>query len=134
MTAANDCDLVRVYVTTPPLAPQNIADDSVKSNQTFNVVVEAEAGSALFAIGGPYKLQYSITDINNATAVTTANQGGTFGDANWPTPKMEFVFPPVAAQGAGKQDHVYDVTGVVSANQADPIVEFAKNEFIIIKP
>jgi hypothetical protein len=131
MTATNDCDLVRVF-TRRAAAGSVIADQTIKSNEAFQVVMQAEAGQALFNNGGPYRLNVVVRDLTDGTTVNAATQAGNFGDANWPGLAMQFAFPAIAAQGAGKQDHIYQATVVSTAGAVDPIVAFAESDLLII--
>jgi hypothetical protein len=134
MTAANDVELVRVYVTTDPATPQRIADQTVKSNQQFAVVIEAEAGQSLHQNGGPYNFSMVVRDLTDGSTVANATQAGTFGDANWPGFKTEFLFPNIPPQGA-RQGHLCEVIGVLTAGNVNQNVDFARGElFIITRP
>lgn len=129
MTAANDCELVRVF-SRP--AGSVIADQTIKSNEAFEVVMQAEAGQTIFNLGGPYRLNLVVRDLTDGTTVNAAAQPGSFGDANWPTLAMQFAFPAIPAQGAGKQDHIYQAIVVATAGNVDPIVGFAESDLLVI--
>lgn len=129
MTAANDCELVRVFTRA---GGSLIADQTIKSNQPFEVVMQAEAGQTLFNTGGPYRLNLVVRDLTDGTTVNAATQAGTFGDANWIALGMEFAFPAIPAQGAGKQDHIYQAIVVATAGNVDPIVGFAESDLLVI--
>jgi hypothetical protein len=113
MTAANDCELVRVF-TRRAAAGSTIADETIKSNEAFRVVLQAEAGETLHNNGGPYRLILVVKDETAGTSVNTATH--------------------VPAQGAAKQDHIYRAIAVVRAGNVDPIVAFAESELFIITP
>lgn len=133
MTGTNDCELTRVYTSLAP-PPNSISDETIKSNQDFRVVIDAEAGSALFNLAGSYLLKIDVVDLTDSVPVNSQQQAGTFGDANWPALTIEFPFT-VGAQGATKENHVYEVVAVVTAGGADPIVDFERSDlFIITKP
>jgi hypothetical protein len=135
MTAANDVELVRVYITTDPGTPQRIADQTVGDDQPFAVVLEAEAGQTLHQNGGPYGFSMVARDLTDGTTITSATQNGSFGDGNWPNLKTEFLFPNVPAQGAGKRGHVCEVIAVLTAGSVNQNVDFARSDpFIITKP
>jgi hypothetical protein len=131
MTAANDCELVRVF-TRRASAGSTIADQTIKSDEAFDVVLQAEAGQTLFNIGGPYKLNLVVRDLTDGATVNAASQAGNFGDANWPDLAMQFAFPSVPAQGAAKEDHIYQALVVATAGNADPIVGFAESDLMVI--
>jgi hypothetical protein len=135
MTSFNDCELVRVFVrsATPGSA---IADDTIKHDQPFQLVVQAEAGDAIYGNGGPYRFAAVVTDLHNpATPVATPNLSGTFRDAHWNSPAIEIVLATLPAQGPTKDDHIYRATVVMVVGQANPIVDFAEsNPFAITQP
>ena len=132
MPSANQCELSRVYVRN---SGGQVSEESIKDNASFDVVLDAEAGQALFNNGGAYKLIMVLTDLTG-DYVTYANNAltGTFGDANWPSPVLSFPFtlPPV---GPGRDDHVFQAMGVLSAGMSDPIVDTEQSDvFIITQP
>jgi hypothetical protein len=131
MTSPNDCELVRVF---PRSVGGAIADETIKSDEAFQVVLEAEVGETLFGDGGPYSLSLVVRDESAGVVVNNANQTGLFGDANWPDLAMEFVFPDIPAQGAANEDHIYRAIAVVRARRLDPIVSFAESELFVITP
>jgi hypothetical protein len=131
MTAANDCELVRVF---PRSVGGDIADETIKSNEAFQVVLEAEAGQTLFDNGGPYSLSLVVRDESAGVVVNNANQAGSFQDLNWSDLAMEFVFPDIPAQGAANVDHIYRAIAVIRAGVANPIVSFAESELFVITP
>jgi hypothetical protein len=116
-------------------AGNSIADQTIKSNEAFDVVIQAEAGETLHNLGGPYKLSLIVRDLsNNGNNVNQNSQTGNFGDANWPNLDMEYSFN-VPAQGNAKKDHIYQAIVVLTAGNVNPIVGFAESDlFVITKP
>jgi hypothetical protein len=131
MPNTNECELSRVYVrNTGGL----VSEESIKDSASFEVVLEAEAGQALFNNGGAYKLLMVLTDLTNDYITFNTNSvSGTFGDANWPGPVLQFPFA-VPATGSGRDDHVFQAMGVVSAGKNDPIVDTEQSDVFIITP
>jgi hypothetical protein len=131
MPSANECELSRVYVrNTGGL----VGEESIKDNVNFEVVLEAEAGQTLHNGGGPYKLILVVTDFtNDYITYDTQTKAGTFGDATWPNLPVQFAFT-VPATGAGRDDHVFQAIGVVTAGLADPIVDTEFSDVFIITP
>ena len=132
MPSANECELSRVYVRN---SGGQVSEESIKDNASFDVVLEAEVGQALFNNGGAYTLNMVLTDLTN-NYLTFANKrvNGTFGDVNWPSPVLSFPFalPPV---GSGLDDHVFQAMGVLSAGKSDPIVDTEQSDvFLITQP
>jgi len=135
MTSFKDSELVRVFVR-PATAGSVIADDTIKDNQPFQLVAQVEAGDALFGSGGPYRFAAVVTDLHNPAApVATPSLSGSFQDSNWNSPSKEIVLATLPAQGATKDDHIYQATLVMVIGQTNPIVEFAEsNLFVITQP
>ena len=132
MPSANQCELSRVYVRN---SGGQVSEESIKDNASFDVVLEAEAGQALFNNGGAYKLIMVLTDLTGDYITFATNTlSGTFGDANWPNPVLSFPFtlPPT---GSGREDHLFQAMGVLSAGKSDPIVDTEQSDiFIITQP
>jgi hypothetical protein len=127
----NQAILARVYATETGGA---IEEEALRSDQAFDIVVEAEAGNNVFNAGGAYKLQMVLTDYTqNMTTANLQNLNGTFGDAGWPAQELQhrFVIP---AQGAGRNDHAYRAFAVLQVGNIDPIVDFEEGEVFVITP
>lgn len=129
MTATNDCELVRVFTR---LVGGAIADQTIKSNEPFQVVVQNEVGQGLFDTAGKYKLAVVVRDLTDGTIVQNAIQTGDFQDVNWKSLSMEFAFPTIPAQGAAKVDHIYQAIAVTTAGATNPIVGFLESDLLII--
>lgn len=132
MPSANECELSRVYVRNPGGL---VSEEAIKDNVNFEVVLEAEAGQTLFNNGGPYKLILVVTDFtNDYITYNTQTVTGLFGDATWPSLPVQVPFT-VPAGGPGRDDHVFQAIGVVSAGTADPIVDTEFSDvFLITQP
>lgn len=133
MTADNDVELVRIF---PRLtgAAGGIMDQTIKSTEQFQIGIEAEAGQTLFNNGGPFVISAVVQDLNDNSNVVVVQQTGNFGAAPWNNQRLDFVFPPIAAQGAAKQDHIYQAVVVLRAGVGNPIVEFAESPMFVITP
>jgi len=132
MPSANDCELSRVYVRNNGGL---VSEESIKDNVSFDVVLEAEAGQTLFNGGGAYKLIMVVTDFTaDYTTYATNTVSGNFGDANWPNPVLSYPFT-LAPAGPGRDDHVLQAMGVLSAGRNDPSVDTEQSDlFIITQP
>jgi hypothetical protein len=129
----NQAILARVYATETGGA---IEEEALRSDQPFDIVVEAEAGNNVFNAGGTYKVQMVLTDYTqNMTTANTQTISGTFGpaDANWTAQELQhrFVIP---AQGAARNDHAYRAFAVLQVGNVDPIVDFEEGEVFVITP
>jgi len=131
MPNANGCELVRVFTRR---VGSPIADDTIKSNEAFQVVLQAEVGQALHNTGGAYNLSIVVKDETAGNIINNAAQAGNFKDVNWPNLDLEFAFPNIAAQGAAKQDHLYRVIAVLRAGAGDPIMDWAETYLLITPP
>lgn len=90
MAAPNDAELLKMFIRVPPdLRAQNY----VSSDAEFEVVIHAEVGIALLAMGMIYKILVIVRDLTDGTTVTTINRQGICGDANWPTQSVSHPFP-----------------------------------------
>jgi hypothetical protein len=129
MPNTNGAIIARVKVTA---TNGTIEEETIPSNAAFDVVVEAEAGSNVFNSNQSYKLQMVLTDYTaNFTTVTTLNRNGSFDDAQWPDPETLHRFP-VAALGAGRNDHALRAFAVLQVGSGDPIVDFEEGEVFVV--
>lgn len=133
MPNANDVSLVRTFVR-----PQEgtIEQETIKSNQTFEVVVEVEAGQTIFNNGGPYQILGVVKDENTGEIIKTPSVSGNFGDNTWPrTQAVIILAPTIPPQGSAKNNHIYRATAVLVVGTRDPNVEFTEDvPFVITAP
>ncbi len=130
MPNANDVELVRTFVRP---VDGTVGEETINNNQRAEVVVDVEAGKALFNIGGPYRILGVVKDENTGTAITTPSRAGNFGDANWPKPAATIkLTPPIEAQGPGKNNHIYEATVVLVVGTGDPNVDFTDDVLFVI--
>ena len=126
-----ECELVRVYARN---RGGLVAEEAIKDNVPYDVVMEAESGQGLFNQGGQYKLIMVLRDLTTSSTITQQVVQGTFGDANWPTPVVQHAFAEAPA-GNGADDHVLQALGVLSAGRNDPIVDTEQSDaFIVTQP
>ena len=130
----NDAELVRVFTRKPG---EDIADATFPYNENIEIVVEAEAGSAIFGSGSPYEADVVVRDLTDNTlihAVGTAS--GSLGSGGWNTKPTEFTFSIHAHHlGAAKENHILEVIAYLRVRAADPDVSFARSPlFIITRP
>ena len=60
------------------------ADLDVREGQNFDVTIEAEAGTALHATGGAYRVRMTVTDTTNPSLLNSQDITGNYGNADWP--------------------------------------------------
>jgi len=129
----NDAELVRVWTREVGGA---IGDLTFPYNKPFEVVVDVEAGNAIFGGGTTYQTGVAVRDLSDGTiiAVTSpASVAGNMGDPNWPAPAQQFVFTvPAANLGAGKENHCCEALAFLRARNADVDVSFATSSMFII--
>ena len=128
MPNANGCELARVYVRNPGGV---VSEESIKDNQPYEIVLEAEAGSALLNGGGQFKLRVFLTDMVTDITVPAGAVNGAFHTAAWPNMALQHVFAR-PAPGAGNDDHVFKAFGVLQAGVGDPIVDYEESDVFIV--
>ena len=129
MPGFNDTDLVRAYTS---LAPAGVQENHIPQGQASVINFQAEAGQAIFAGGGAYRMLVVVRDLTDGTTITTFNHRGSFGDMNWPVQDVEHPFH-LNPQGVAKQDHVYQAIAVMVVGvgrEAD--VDFQESDLFII--
>jgi len=137
---ANDVQIVRVY-TKRDDPNIEISDQTFASNENIVVVVEAEAGGTLYGNGGPYYICITVRDLTDGSIILSPAGGnvnamleGNFTAAPWDDLALRYEFPPIAAQGAGKEHHVCDVIACLLAGVHNPNVSFAVSPKFVITP
>ena len=104
MPAPNDTNLVNVS-TRDVAAP--VSNNVLSLANPFEVVIETEAGSAIFGGGTAYETGIVVNDSTSHETIHEETIGpGNMGDAKWPTQKNEFVYQVPAAALAGRVNHV----------------------------
>jgi hypothetical protein len=133
MVAANDAELVRVFTRRVGGA---VGDVSFPSNADFQVVVEAEAGSALHGSGAQFLTNIVVRDITDNVNIASAPAvgfSGSMGGADWPNLDATFVFTVAAADlGAAKENDVCQVVAFVKAGVVNPDTTFALSPYFMI--
>ena len=126
----NDVEIVRVYTRQPK---GDIADSTFATSEKCEVVVEAEAGSAIWAMGVPYWIGVSVRDLtDNTVKVYSTEEGSNLGGSKWEKKTYKKVFGPFTLkdisgltklQGA----HCFEVLAYVRAGMQEPDVSFARS-------
>jgi len=126
---------LKVTLVTPPGVPQ-LSEQAIADNAKFQVVAEVEAGDAIFnTLTPPFNIQAVVTDKATGTIITR-NISGTVGNAPWDVQSASIALPSIPAQGAASDNHLYEVSAVLSVGAKNPEVEFAPEDvrFIVVKP
>ena len=75
-------------------------DQDFRAGQNIDVTVEAEAGVALHATGGQFRVRMTMTDRTNPTLLNQQDIVGNYGGAAWPNPGLN----TFTLHGAGRRD------------------------------
>jgi len=129
---ANDAAVVSVYTRRVGSA---IADEILAVNEDFEVVVEVEAGQALFNLGAHFETDIIVRDIsdNNDIQATPAGFSGNTSSADWPTQAHEFVYTVAAADLAGRENDICEVQSYLTIGAAAPNVSFETSPKFILR-
>jgi hypothetical protein len=144
MTSANQCELTRAYVqydaaVTPPIVYSGVSEESIVYTEPFDIVLELEAGWAIWSSGAKYNLYVVLNDLSDSsTTLWTTNTNGSLdsADPSWLNPAFKSVFQvPAGTITAAQADHVLQAIGVMSVGVGNPIVDLKQSElFIITQP
>jgi hypothetical protein len=137
MPSANECELSSVYVRyTDVAAHGGISEESIKDNASFDLVLDLEAGQAIFNTGAAYSLSVVLNDLSaSSKTIYTNTLGGSLGDANWGKMAVQFAWTVPPGTVAVVDGHVYQAIGVMNVGKADPIVDAEPSDlFIVTQP
>ncbi|MFJ9123471.1 hypothetical protein ACIRJS_05265 [Streptomyces sp. NPDC102340] len=115
----NDVELVRVFTRR---LKGTIADVTLEATSEFEVILEAECGTALFGIAGKYQAEIVVRDIsanNNIPFKTAGPTKGSFGDAAWPQEDQRFVYTVEPAALNGRGGHLCQVYAYLLVGNRD---------------
>lgn len=132
MPAPNDVEITRVYTRE---VGGSIADVQFPFNDDYEVVIEAEAGSAIAGSGLPFQIGVTVRNLTDST-VTPHNviQNGTITNATWPGGVHQAIFGPFTPIPGAAQIgvHTYEAIGFLTARAADPDVSVAKSPLFLV--
>jgi hypothetical protein len=133
MPSANECELSGVYVRYTDVADHGgISEESIKDNQSFDLVLELEAGQTIFNAGAAYNLFVVLNDLSDSSkTIYTNTQAGSLGDPKWQTMDTTFFWTVPASPPALTDDHVYQAIAVMSVGKHDPIVDAEQSDLFI---
>jgi hypothetical protein len=133
MPSATQCELSSVYVRYTHVDKHGgISEESIKDSQSFDLVLELEAGQTIFDQGAAYNLFVVLNDLSDSSKTIYKNtQAGSLGDPKWQKMNTRFFWtvPPGSAHLA--DDHVYQATAVMSVGKHDPIVDVEQSDLFI---
>jgi len=128
--SSNDARLVRVF---PRKMGAMIADVAFPSDCAFEIAIECEAGTAIYAIGAKYEIRIDVIDFSAMTSVVTSAivATGHLGDAGWPTQAQQSVFP-IPAPGAVNEGHIWKAIASLNIGITNPYTSLAESELFPI--
>ncbi len=134
MPNATQAELASVYVRYTDVTDHgDNTEESIKDNQSFDLVLELEAGQVLFNQGSKYNLSVVLNDLFDSSKTIYSNtQGGALGDSNWLKPDVKFAWTIPAGTLPLVDNHVYQAIGVLSVGNADPIVDMEQSELFVV--
>lgn len=128
----NDVELVRVYTKEPG---GKISDTTLPVSSDFEVIVEAEAGSAIHSSGAQFLTNILVRDLsaNDIIPATPTQPGsGAMSSSAWPELYRAFLHKVNTADLAGRENHVCQVIAFLNVGVTNPDVSFAVSPFSIL--
>ena len=111
----NHVELIRIYTREANTLTEEI---TMTTGKAFDLLVEAEVGTALFGNSGPFTLQVIIRDFtDNSMVIYTDALSDTFGGA-WARLKEAFLFIVPANVIDGRANHILEADAILSADRA----------------
>jgi hypothetical protein len=130
----NDVDLARVFVRE--LRENSVVgEESIDIRSGLQIVVEAEAGSAIHGGGTTFLTNIVVRDLtanNNITAQPPAGFTGSMATVAWQPLDKQFVFNVAPGVLAGRQNHLCEVLAFLKAGIVNPDLEFATSYTFIL--
>jgi hypothetical protein len=122
-----------VYVRYTDVANHGgISEESIKDNQSFDLVLELEAGQTIFNAGAMYNLFVVLNDLSDSSKTVYKNaQAGGLGDPKWQAMDTTFAWTVPAGTVPLADDHVYQAVAVMSVGKNDPIVDVEQSDLFI---
>jgi hypothetical protein len=125
----NEADIIRVSVRE---ANGEVADNTLDPSVNAEVVVEVEAGSAIFGTGGAWQVGVHVRDLDGGnigtTLTPTPTMSGHLGTAPWSAQRaiLRYTVPAgnlTAHKGHLGRVHAYLLVGTNAANYDATFVE-----------
>ena len=131
----NDVDLARVFVRELREPNSVVGEESIDIQSGLQIVVEAEAGSAIHGQGTQFLTNIVVRDLtanNNIPAQPQAGFSGQMATAAWLPLDHQFLFSVAPGVLVGRQDHLCEVLAFLKAGIVHPDVEFATSYTFIL--
>lgn len=142
----NDAELIRVWTRK---TGGTVAHLTFPVNANFEIVVDVEAGDAMFGGGTEYETGIVLRDKTAGDTIQTTPQlaagGGVPADpagfgpdgmdgagTEWLTQANQFVYLVEAADLAGRENHICEVLAFLRVRVTDPDVSFATSPLFIL--
>jgi hypothetical protein len=123
MTSPNTVQFTDLKVTLVPGsggATIPLSEESIPDDHPFQVVAEVEAGETVFNVQQPdFHILAVVTDKTTGTVVATPSASGRVGqNGGWTSQSASITLTPsIPKQGTTKDDHLYEVSAVLSLGQ-----------------
>lgn len=129
----NDADIIRVYTKE---AAGTVADTTLDSSKDANVVVEVEAGSAVFSAAAKYQTGLVVKDLVDGTLIPFSPPpvSGALSTAPWTTQDAEFVYTITAADLGPHKGHLCQVYAYLLIGVTDFDASFVESPMFLILP
>jgi hypothetical protein len=128
----NDVELVRVYTKEPG---GKISDTTLPVSSGFEVIVEAEAGSAIHSNGAQFLTNILVKDLsaNDIIPATPTQPGsGVMSSSAWPELYRAIEYKVNTADLTGRENHVCQIIAFLNVGVTNPDVSFAVSPFSIL--
>ncbi|KAA0932293.1 hypothetical protein [Streptomyces apricus] len=129
----NDTEIVRVFARSTA-SPS--ADPTLDPKEAAQIVVEAEAGDAVFRMGVPYEVDVTVKDLVDGTNIPTTPAGavtGQLSQAPWNKQHSAFVFGVAASELEKHKGHQCEVYATVYMGLQEPDASFATSPRFLVQ-
>jgi hypothetical protein len=131
----NDVELVRAYTREPG---KQVADITFPVTSDFEVMVDAEAGSAIHSSGAQFLTGVLVRDLSANTIILAtpvqASSGALKSNA-WPEPYRAFRYTIKAADLNNRENHVCQIIAFLNVGVSNQDSSFALSPlFMLTKP
>lgn len=126
----NNAELVRVFTRQTGAV---IADITFPSNQSFEAIIDCEAGAAIHDTGARYEIKINVIDFSAMRSIVRSSivAAGSLGDPGWPSQAQQFVFP-ISAPGASNEGHICKIFVSLKVGVANPYASLAESPLFLI--
>lgn len=128
----NDVEVVRVFTRR---AGATIADVTFPVSADFNILAEAEAGSALHGTGAQFATNIVVRDITANTNIPhspATGFSGAMASAAWQNLDQSFQYTVASADLAGRENHLCQVITYLTAGVSNPDTSFSSSSLFML--